>query len=136
MNDLQSDLASHIIDLETKALERWGNGDPTGFLEITADDASYFDPFIKSRIDGKAGLAERYEPIKGQVKIIDSRIIDPRVQVYGEVAILTFRFESKGNEGSMLWNTTEVYRKVGEAWKIVHTHWALPQEPPDATLSE
>jgi len=121
------ELANHIIDLETKALERWGNGDPTGFLEITADDISYFDPFIESRINEKAGLADLYEPIKGQVKINESRIIDPRVQVYGEIAILTFRFESKGSEGSMLWNTTEVFRKMNDTWKIVHTHWALPK---------
>lgn len=119
-------IEQHIIELETKALERWGNGDPSGFLEITAEDVSYFDPFCQGRIDGKPALAGLYEPIAGQVHIEKSRMIAPRVQVYGDTAVLTFQFESSGSEGSMLWNTTEVYRLIGGDWKIVHTHWALP----------
>ncbi len=128
MSGQDKELANHIIDLETKALHRWGNGDPSGFLDLSAEDISYFDPFINARIDSKQALLELYKPIAGQVSIAESRIIDPRVQVYGEVAILTFRFESKGSEGSMLWNTTEVYRKMNDTWKIVHTHWAMPNE--------
>lgn len=120
-------IEQYIIDLETKALERWGNGDPSGFLEITADDISYFDPFCEGRIDGKQALTSLYEPIVGQVHIEKSRIIDPRVQIYGDIAILTFQFESSSSEGSMLWKTTEVYRQIEGDWKIVHTHWALPR---------
>lgn len=32
-----------IIGMERAALDRWGNGDPGGFLEISAEDVSYFD---------------------------------------------------------------------------------------------
>ncbi len=40
-------VAQHLIDLETAALHRWGHGDPDGFLEISAPDVTYFDPFIE-----------------------------------------------------------------------------------------
>ena len=39
-------------------------------------------------------------------------MIDPRVQVAGDVAVLTYRFDSHGSEGSMCWNTTEVYQNA------------------------
>ena len=51
-NSSEKDIASAIIALESAALERWGNGDPLGFLEICAPDVVYFDPNLESRIDG------------------------------------------------------------------------------------
>jgi len=37
--------AEMIVAMERAALERWGRGDPDGFLDISAPDVSYFDPF-------------------------------------------------------------------------------------------
>ena len=116
-----------ILELERAALDRWGKGDPDGFLELSAEDVTYFDPFIKQRVNDKASLKALYDSFRGQVKIESSEIIDPKVQVFGDVAVLTFRFRSGGSEGAMLWNTTEVYRQIEGQWKIVHTHWALPK---------
>lgn len=45
-------VASTIVGLEKAALERWGNGDPSGFLEISHRDVVYFDPFLDRRLDG------------------------------------------------------------------------------------
>ena len=44
--------ADQIISLERAALDRWGNGDPGGFLELDRADMSYFDPLTAARIDG------------------------------------------------------------------------------------
>src|SRR5713101_3161098 len=35
-------VAEHIVELERAALDRWGRGDPNGFLEVSALDVSYF----------------------------------------------------------------------------------------------
>lgn len=35
-----------IIALERAALDRWGKGDPKGFLETYAPDVTYFDPGV------------------------------------------------------------------------------------------
>ena len=120
-------LAEQIIELERSALTRWGQGDPDGFLEISSSEVSYFDPFTESRIDGLEALRVLYDGIRGKIKIDRSEIIEPRVQIAGDVAILTFRFESHGSEGSVHWNTTEVYRRTDAGWLIVHTHWAFRQ---------
>ena len=54
--------------MERTALERWGRGDPKGFLEISARDVSYFDPFTERRLDGLAALRTLYDSIRGNVK--------------------------------------------------------------------
>ena len=121
------DVTETIVELERAALERWGRGDPDGFLEISAPDLSYFDPFTERRLDGLAALRAAYGRIRGTIHIDRFEIVEPRVQVVGDVAVLTFRFESHGSESSMHWNTTEVYRRDEAGWRIIHTHWAFHQ---------
>jgi len=116
-----------IIALETVALERWCQGDPSGFLELSLPDVVYFDPFLPERINGLGALSEYYESIRGKIFSPRFEIIDPLVQEIGEAAVLTFRFNSYGkSEGSVMrWNCTEVYRRSGESWKIAQTHWSF-----------
>jgi hypothetical protein len=120
-------IAGQILALERAALDRWGRGDPGGYLEINAPTLSYFDPFQEHRIDGLAALTELYDRFRGKIKVERDEIINSRVQVIGEAAILTFRFVSHGSEGSMRWNCTEVYQNFDGDWKIVHMHWSLPR---------
>ena len=120
-------VAATIMALECAALDRWGRGDPDGFLEITAPSVVYFDPFVPSRLDTKQALAALYDGIRGQVWIDSYEMIDPKVQVSGDMAVLTFNFVSRGSEGAMRWNTTEVYQRLEGQWRIVHTHWSLTQ---------
>ena len=114
-----------VLALERAALDRWGKGDPGGYEEITAPDVTYFDPFVAHRIDGIAALKAWYEPIRGKIRIDSDEIIDPRVQVIGDVAILTIQYVSHGSEGERRWNCTEIYRNSSGGWKIVHTHWSF-----------
>ena len=44
--------ADQILMLERRALDRWGKGDPGGFLELYTADITYFDPLTAARIDG------------------------------------------------------------------------------------
>lgn len=121
----ESDIATVIIEMERQALGSWAKGDPDGFLSISCPDVSYFDPFVEKRLDGLEALTALYERIRGKVRIDRFEMIAPRVQVVGDGAVLSFQFESFGSEGTMLWNTTEVYRKTPDGWRIAHTHWAL-----------
>ena len=123
-----ADIAELILQLERAALDRWGKGDPGGFLEISAPEVSYFDPFQERRIDGIAGLAALYDQFRGKVKIDSDEIIGLRVQVIGDAAVLSFQFISHGSEGAMHWNCTEVYRRMNDDWRIVHTHWSFAEE--------
>ena len=120
-----SDFSQPIIDLERTALDRWGKGDPSGFLEICAPDVVYFDPGRDMRIDGKEALSEYYESIRGLVSVERYELLNPLVQLIGEAAVLTFNYVSYGgSEEAYRWNCTEVYRKTGDSWEIIQTHWS------------
>lgn len=114
-----------IIAMERAALDRWGRGDPFGFLEISAADVVYFDPSLDRRIDGREALARYYDAIRGKVSIARYELINPLVQVAGDAAVLTFNYVSYGGgEDAYRWNCTEVYRRSGERWEIIQTHWS------------
>lgn len=121
------DVSAQILALERRALDRWGKGDPDGFLEINDPDVVYFDPFQPARIDGLPALRQLYNEWRGKIRIDSYEIVDPKVQVHGDVAILTFRFVSQGSESKMHWNTTEIYRRREEGWRIIHSHWSFTQ---------
>ena len=126
ITDTPADVAHTIVELERQALERWGKGDPSGFLEISADDVVYFDPFQPRRLNGIAELRELYESIRGQVQIARFELIDPRVQAVADMAVLTFNYVADGtNEVTSRWNCTEVYRRDGGSWRIIQTHWSV-----------
>jgi hypothetical protein len=48
--------ANTILGLERAALDRWGNGDPDGFLELVSTDVSYIDPFQQRPLRNRAEL--------------------------------------------------------------------------------
>ena len=123
-----TDIAQTIIDLERRALERWGKGDPSGFLEISADDVVYFDPYQPRRLNGIDELRALYESIRGQVQIARFELIDPRVQAVEDMAVLTFNYVAEvTNEPTSRWNCTEVYRREAGSWRIIQTHWSFTQ---------
>lgn len=119
-------LASRIIAMEQAALDRWCNGDPSGFLEISAPDVVYFDPFLDRRLDGLPALTEYYESLRGKIRAARYEMVDPAVNLIGDAAVLTFRFISAGETGDEYrWNCTEVYRRSNGVWQIVQTHWSF-----------
>lgn len=114
-----------IIELETAALERWNNGDPSGYLEISAEDVVYFDPFLEKRLDGLDKLTKLYNELRGKIHVDKYEFIEPKVQTVNNMAVLTFNLISYVNETSFRWNCTEVYRlENNNVWKIIQTHWS------------
>jgi hypothetical protein len=40
------------------------------------------------------------------------------------ITVLTFNYVSYAGETENRWNCTEVYRRAGERWQIIQTHWS------------
>jgi ketosteroid isomerase-like protein len=130
MQTTNTDISETIIALEKGALEKWNKGDPSGYLDLSADDVTYFDPSIELRLDGLDNLKKYYEPIKGQVKVSKYEILNPKVAATNDMAVLTFNLHSYQGEKLSEWNCTEVYRlEPNGQWKIVHTHWSFFIKP-------
>ena len=137
------DVSQHIISLERSALDRWIRADPDGYLSLYAKDATYFDPFRDKRVDGLDELKARTAAMKGvALPFTEPRydMINPRVDVDGNVAVLTFNLVNYGKpSGSAVekvlarWNATQVYRRLNGDWRIIHTHWSFTQSQPTPT---
>lgn len=123
-----------IIALERSALDRWIKPDPQGYLDLYAPDVTYFDPTTDKRVDGQQAMQERLAPMKNAKLPAAGRryeMIGPKVQRYGDVALLTFNLLNYGKLQSgpesvlARWNATEVYRRIDGRWRIVHSHWSF-----------
>ena len=121
------DAAREIIAMERDALQRGARGDIDSFVNISDPDVVYFDPFLERRIDGQAALKEYYHKVsKPPEEELDIELINPRVQMTGDVAVLTFNFKSTGRRTGRVqrWNCTEVFRRTAQGWRIIQTHWS------------
>lgn len=121
-----SEIFATLLAMERAALDRWGKGDPSGYLEIYADDIVYFDPAQERRVDGLPDLTALYESFRGQVQLVSYEILNPKVQTWNGGAVLTFNYSSLSKSGNTTrWNCTEVYRLTEAGWRIIQSHWSL-----------
>ena len=124
-----------IISLERAALDRWGNGDPGGFLELYARDITYFDPITPERIDGHQAMVDYYGPWAGKIRIDRYEMLNPQVVVGDDMALLTYNLvnyirDDKGVESlGACWNSTTVYLRRDETWNTIHSHWSFTRHP-------
>src|SRR2546423_11837833 len=88
--------ADVVIKVEQAALDRWGKGDPTGFLETYAPEITYFDPMLPRRIDGHAVMEDYLRPLTGKIKVSHYEMIGAKVQRHGDAAVLTYNLLSEG----------------------------------------
>jgi uncharacterized protein (TIGR02246 family) len=122
-----------ILTLEKQAMERWRNGDPGGFVELSADDISYVDPGQVKPIVGLGSFMVYMRQFEKNMYYQRSEFIDPRVVEIGDAALLSYNYRSSviSPEGTVTartpWNATEVYFRREGQWKIVHTHWSFLQ---------
>ena len=116
---------AHIIALEKQALEMWNNGNPDGFINLSAEDVVYIDPAFENKLEGKKLLEEYYNTIRGKIKIDTYRMINPTVQLSSDMGVLTYGYEVQRDGRLFKMHCTEVYQSLlpGE-WNIIHTHWS------------
>ena len=127
---------NEVIALERSALDRWGKGDVGGFLSIYADEITYFDPMQDRRVDGLPAMRAAYEPFAGKFTVDRYEMLDPKVQRYGDVAVLTYRIQNYARQADGIerpttrWNVTEVFRRIDGKWRTIHSHFSYTK--PDA----
>lgn len=82
---MNTDISETIIALEKRALEKWNQGDPSGYLDLSAEDATYFDPSLERRLNGLDSLKKYYEPIKGQINVSKYEMLNPKVTAVNNI---------------------------------------------------
>lgn len=95
-----------------------------------ADDYTEFNEDYSTRLDGKTMAMKLSEPSgKDPNRTAAAEMLNPKVQIYGDVAILTYNFAgiSKNKDGETKSNrakSTRVYAKQAGKWKLVHANFA------------
>ena len=122
--------AEEIIGIERAALDRWGEGDPQGYLETYGPEITYFDPNVEKRVDGIEAMQAYYAPFAGKIKVDHYEMIGAKVQRVGDAGVLSYQLESHaispdGTPFTVRWNSTKVYISSAGTWKLVHDHWSF-----------
>jgi len=98
-------------------------------MKNVADDYTEFNPGYPTRLDGKA-LAVRLAEAQAQGSghLVAGEMANEKVQVYGDVAILSYNFvgASRNKDGEVepqLAKSTRVYVKKNGQWWLVHANF-------------
>jgi len=128
--DSDSSVADEVIAL---AKGQWAANiakDTDKSVSYLADDYTEFNPGYPTRLDGKELNATLYKAAdEGAGKTLVADMANAKVQVYGDVAILTYNYigsslTADGEVEPNLAKSTRVYAKVDGAWKLVHANFA------------
>ena len=97
-------------------------------MVAVADDYTEFNSDFPTLIVGKA-MAQQMAGVAPAAAPLFSDMQNPRVQVYGDTAILTYNFAGivKGNDGKIATSnakSTRVYVRQGGKWMMVHANFA------------
>lgn len=121
------DPEAEIIAMEKAMLDRWGTGDTYAFIELAAPEITYFDPSLEKRLTGREAFEKFLAPLKGTFRVPKYEMIDPKVQVYGQAAVLSYNmidYDETGKNAFRM-NVTEVYVRRDGRWALVHSHFSI-----------
>ena len=123
----RAQVANQIIAREKASVEAWQKKDKAFFADYLADDATFFgprSPYLDT--DPKVNFLPKFEQYTTMFKYVDFQMYNPRVQMYGDVAVLAYHesviIEMGGKPMSYSGKVTSVYVKQGNTWRVVHSH--------------
>jgi uncharacterized protein (TIGR02246 family) len=125
-----AEVARAVIARERASFDAWQRKDKAFFAGFLADDATYFgamNPYLET--DPKENFLPKFEQMTEMFKMLDFQMYNPRVQVYGDTAVLTYNASSTVSMGGRTMNytskMTSVYVRQGGAWRVVHGHESM-----------
>jgi ketosteroid isomerase-like protein len=129
-------ILEEMIALEQSKLDLWyGESDPSAYVAEVADDATAFDAFVRMKRDFGEGIREAYRGFEGLIPHVDYEIVDPAVDVRGDIVIFTFFIEGTIVDDPDApygpWNVTKVFNRTADGWEMIHTHFSVPPPPPE-----
>jgi ketosteroid isomerase-like protein len=121
----QQRVADEIIARERASFEAWKRKDKAFYAEYWAEDFTEFLP-SSPYLDTRANILPKFEQLAEHWKIADYSMYNPRVQVYGDTAVLTYNEMISGTydgqPSTYTGKVTMVYVRQGGVWRGVHYH--------------
>ena len=122
--------ADEVISITKEIWAADNRGDVAGATKYMADDYTEFNGGYPTRLDGKSmnvALAEANHGASSKTMV--SEMANAKVQVYGDVAVLTYNYIglTKDKDGKMepeKAKSTRVFVKKDGKWWLVHANFA------------
>lgn len=121
------DTSEIILSHKREALENWSNGNPSGYFIHASGDLTYFDDIgAQNRMEGLESITSYAKTLEEIIPKHKYEMVNPKVQVYGDMAILSYHYHPFTLEGepSTKWRSSVVYSNIN-GWKMVHAHWTM-----------
>ena len=123
----QAQIEKAIIAREKASVEAWQKKDKAFWMDFLTDNATYFgprSPYMET--EPKTNFIPKLDMYFEQFKTLDFSMYNPMVQVYGDVAILTYNEAVTASVGGKVMNytgkVTSVYVKQWNTWRVAHGH--------------
>ena len=123
--DSSESVTPEILALERRALDGWQVGNPDPLLAISDPDITYFHAVTDKRLDGLPAVKALFEGYRGRPLFDGYETAEPRVQVSGDTAVLTYTLVRHIGTVTDRWYATQVYQRKKEGWRIIHSHWSV-----------
>lgn len=125
-----SSVEEEIIALTYKLWKADDDKDTATRNKYIADDYTEFNSDYATRIEGKAKNFNLGDANAKGVTSLANEMLNPKVQVYGDVAILSYNYAGvvKDNSGKVTGSkakSTRVYVKINGEWKLVHANFGM-----------
>jgi ketosteroid isomerase-like protein len=104
-------------------------------MKSVADDCTQFNSDAATRLEGKALLTRLNEQgNKDSGTTLTDEMLNPKVQVYGDVAIVSYNYfgQAQDKDGKVTTSrakSTRVYAKQGGKWMLVHANFGADPQP-------
>ena len=131
LNAQQRDLQNEQLEV-MNTVKAWNNAfaanDPETYFQFIHNDITLFLPSCPFRIEGKQDDREEFEYSlkKGWTRIGYFQELQPKVQIIGNTAIVTYHNRGTYGDGdrekSINLKETDVLVKEDGRWKVIHVH--------------
>jgi hypothetical protein len=121
-----------LLDLHLKSI--WA-GDLETYRATTGEDVTFYEWYISpQRIDGLGfhlrETAANYRSAEDRRAVgryeVEHEVLQPKVQIYGDVAIITYslmmRYVTRVEVRHTTHNETRVFHRRAGGWQLVHCH--------------
>jgi ketosteroid isomerase-like protein len=124
-------VAEEVITITKAQWEAQKDKKPASvWMKTVADEYTEFNSDSPTRLDGKELNGRLYDAsASGNVEFVADEMVNEKVQVYGDVAILSYNYVGyiKNKDGKVepsLSKSTRVYAKKDGKWMLVHANFA------------
>lgn len=119
--------AKVILETEKQAMNKWINRNVWGYLNLFAEESTYFDNTTKLKLNGFEAIKAYIAPWDGRIYGAGYKMVNVDIKVNCNTGILTYNLYNfnEVKDTTALWNSTEIYQKIDGNWKIIHSHWSL-----------